>query len=82
MNMRPGQVDIHTSDVGGSGQEGTCNSINCSIIMPDTYKGELGTRWDQWIIHFDSVAQLNSWDKPTRLLWVQMTLTGKAQAAC
>ena len=46
--------------------------------MPDAYNGETGTRW---VAHFDSVAQVNNWDGPTRLLWLQVRLTGKAQTA-
>ena len=59
MTMGAGQLDIHTSDIGGSGQEGTCNSISCPTIMLDAYNGEPSTHWDQWITHFDSVDGIN-----------------------
>lgn len=74
------QLGLHAAN-SNSDQEGTRNFVNRPIIMPDAYNGETGTRWDQWIAHFDSVAQVNGWDRPTRLLWLQVRLTGKAQTA-
>ena len=49
--------------------------------MPEAYNGDQITRWDQWIAHFDSVAQINRWDEATKLLWLQVWLMGKAQTA-
>jgi len=49
--------------------------------MPEAYNGDQTTRWDQWIAHFDSVAQINGWDEATKLLWLQVRLTGKVQTA-
>ena len=65
------QPGLHASSSGNSDPEGTRNLVNSPIIMPDAYNGEMGTHWDQWVAHFDSVAQVNNWDGPSRLLWLQ-----------
>ena len=36
---------------------------------------------DDWISHFESVACVNAWDVPSKLLWLEMRLTGKARKA-
>ena len=66
----------------GDSHEGTRSvTINRPVITPEPYNGEASSRWDQWIAHFDSVAQINGWDDPAHLLWLQVRLTGKAQTA-
>lgn len=49
------------------------------LVTPEAYNGESDSSWDEWIEHFESVSRLNSWDKPTQLLWLAVRLTGKAQ---
>lgn len=49
-------------------------------ITPDAFNGELMS-WDEWIGHFESVARVNEWDDATRLLWLEVRMTGKAQSA-
>ena len=49
------------------------------VITPDAFNGELS--WDEWIGHFESVARVNEWDDATRLLWLEVRMTGKAQSA-
>lgn len=49
------------------------------VITPDAFNGELS--WDEWIGHFESVARVNGWDDDTRLLWLEVRMTGKAQSA-
>ena len=49
------------------------------VITPDAFNGELS--WDEWIDHFESVARVNEWDDATRLLWLEVRMTGKAQSA-
>ena len=74
----PGEV---ASNGGSQDQgQGTPN-VNRPIIMPDAYNGEPNCRWDQWIAHFESVAQINSWSDDVKTLWLQVRLTGKAQTA-
>ena len=66
----------------GDSHEGTRSvTINRPVITPEPYNGEASSRWDQWIVHFDSVAQINGWDESARLLWLQVRLIGKAQTA-
>ena len=49
------------------------------VITPDAFNGE--SSWDEWIGHFESVARVNEWDDATRLLWLEVRMTGKAQSA-
>jgi len=49
------------------------------VITPDAFNGDLS--WDEWIGHFESVARVNDWDDATRLLWLEVRMTGKAQGA-
>ena len=48
------------------------------VITPDAFNGELS--WDEWIRHFESVACVNDWDDATRLLWLEVRMTGKAKS--
>ena len=49
------------------------------VLTPDPYSGE--GSWDDWIDHFESVAEVNKWDGPAKLLWIRIRLTGRAQTA-
>ncbi len=49
------------------------------LLTPDAYSGE--SHWDDWIEHFESVATVNGWDDATKLLWIRVRLTGRAQIA-
>ena len=46
-----------------------------------SFDGEPWSDWDAWIGHFESVAQVNGWDDPSKLLCLQVRLTEKAQTA-
>ncbi len=48
-------------------------------MLPETYSGE-GT-WSEWIVHFENVATVNSWDDVAKLNWLKVRLTGRAQKA-
>ena len=64
----------------GTNINGSVNScMRMTSIIPDAYDGE--TAWDEWFAHFDCVARINGWDDKTRLLWLQVRMTGKAQRA-
>eukprot|EP00731_Ephydatia_muelleri_P002954 Em0001g2954a len=52
------------------------------FLLPETFSGESGTKWDEWINHFESCADVNNWTKDEdRLKWVRVRLVGKAQTA-
>ena len=51
------------------------------VITPEVFSGEPTASWDEWIGHFESVARINGWDNATRLLWLEVRMTGKAQSA-
>ncbi|KAL5480079.1 hypothetical protein EMCRGX_G023701 [Ephydatia muelleri] len=55
---------------------------NKTFLLPETFSGESGTKWDEWINHFESCADVNNWTKDEdRLKWVRVRLVGKAQTA-
>eukprot|EP00731_Ephydatia_muelleri_P032784 Em0024g328a len=55
---------------------------NKPFLLPETFSGESGTKWDEWINHFHSCADVNNWTKDEdRLKWVRVRLVGKAQTA-
>ena len=67
---------------GGSRTEtgaATASTNRRPVITPDPFSGE--GRWDDWISHFDSVADVNGWDEAAKLLWLRVRLTGRAQTA-
>ena len=49
------------------------------VLTPDPYSGE--GSWDDWIDHFESVAEVNKWDGAAKILWLRVRLTGRAQTA-
>lgn len=49
------------------------------VLTPDPYSGE--GSWDDWVDHFESVAEVNKWDGAAKLLWLRVRLTGRAQTA-
>jgi len=53
----------------------------CPFITPNVFNGDSSVDWDDWIDHFESVSRVNGWDDDTRLLWLEVRLTGKARNA-
>ena len=49
------------------------------VVLPDTYDGE--GSWDDWICHFENVADVNDWDDAAKLKFLKVRLVGKAQRA-
>ena len=49
------------------------------VLTPDPYSGE--GSWDDWIDHFESIAEVNKWDGAAKILWLRVRLTGRAQTA-
>ena len=49
------------------------------VLTPDAYTGE--GSWDDWLDHFESVAEVNKWDNAAKLLWLRVRMTGRAQTA-
>ena len=45
-------------------------------VIPELYTGEKS--WDEWIDHFDSVAQVCGWDGANKLKWLRVRLTERA----
>lgn len=49
------------------------------VVLPDSFTGEAG--WDEWITHFENVADVNGWSAAQKLKWIKVRLTGQAQKA-
>ena len=49
------------------------------VITTDAFSGD--GSWNDWIGHFESVADGNGWDEASKLLWLRVQLTGQAQTA-
>ena len=40
------------------------------LVLPETYKGEDG--WDDWIVRFENIASVNSWNDEAKLKWIKV----------
>ena len=49
------------------------------LVLPEPYNGE--SRWEEWMYHFESVADVNGWDEAQQLKWLKVRLTRRAQTA-
>jgi len=49
------------------------------VLTPEAFSGE--GSWDDWLDHFESVAEVNKWDNAAKLLWIRVRMTGRAQTA-
>ena len=46
------------------------------LVLPETFSGE--GSWDEWISHFENVADVNAWDgDAAKLKWLKVRLTGR-----
>ena len=49
------------------------------LVLPETFDGERD--FDEWISHFEDVADLNGWNDGEKLRWLKVRLVGKARVA-
>ena len=49
------------------------------LVLPETYSG--GDGWDDWIVRFENIASVNSWNAEAKLKWIKVCLAGRAQKA-
>ena len=49
------------------------------LVLPEPFSDE--GRWEEWLYHFQNMADVNGWDAAQKLKWLKVRLTGKAQAA-
>ena len=52
--------------------------MTATTIEP--FSGEASSNWDEWFVHFENCAAVNSWESnEEKLKWICVRLTGKAQ---
>ena len=49
------------------------------IMLPDYYDGN--NSFDTWVSHFECVSEINGWTEEEKLLWVHVSLRGRAHMA-
>ena len=49
------------------------------VVLPEIFDGS--KNWDEWVLHFESVATVNGWDDADKLRWLRVRVTGRAQKA-
>ena len=48
-------------------------------MLPDYYNGN--NSFDTWVSHFECVSEINGWTEEEKLLWVRVSLRGRAHVA-
>ena len=48
-------------------------------LLPDYYNGN--DNFDTWVSHFECVSDINGWTEEEKLLWVRVSLKGRAHVA-
>ena len=52
------------------------------LLLPEPFSGEASLNWDEWLVHFENCAAVNSWESDEeKLRWIRVHRTGKAQTA-
>jgi hypothetical protein len=64
-----------TAGTGGAHIPGTARPL----VLPETF--DRSKNWDEWVFHFESVAEVNGWDDAAKLRWLRVRVTGRAQKA-
>lgn len=49
------------------------------LVLPESFNGE--GKWEEWVYHYENVADVNGWDDDEKLKWMKVRLTGRAQTA-
>ena len=53
--------------------------MSLPVLTPDSCTRE--GSWDNWLDHFQTVAEVNKYNNAAKLLWLQLCMTGRAQTA-
>ena len=48
------------------------------VAIPELFSGEGKAHWDDWINHFDRIADVNEWGADKQKKWLPAHLTGRA----
>ena len=56
-----------------SGKDGSRDKgPSCPLLISDQFDGE--TNFDEWMSHFENVAELNGWTDEEKLRWLKVRL--------
>ena len=47
------------------------------VVLPETFDGK--GSWDEWLVYYENVVAVNGWNAASKLLWLKVRLTGRAQ---
>ena len=50
--------------------------IDRPVVLPGCYDGN--NNFDIWVSHFECVSEINGWTDEQKLLWVRVSLKGRA----
>lgn len=53
-------------------------AVNRPVAIPELFSGEGKAHWDDWIDHFERIADVNEWDEAKKKKWLPARLTGRA----
>ena len=48
------------------------------VAIPELFSGEGKAHWDDWVDHFEHIADVNEWDADKKKKWLPACLTGRA----
>ena len=51
------------------------------VAIPELFSGEGSARWDDWIDHFDRIADVNDWDDAKKKKWPDRKSCKRVQEA-
>ena len=51
---------------------GVVGRMSRPLVIPEPFTGE--GSWDQWIFHFENIAEVNKWDAAGKLQWLKVRL--------
>jgi len=63
----------------GELQTESCGKIDRPVVLPDCYDGN--NNFDTWVSHFEYISEINGWTDDQKLLWVCISLKGRAHMA-
>ena len=58
---------------------GMAHNDNAPALLPEKFDGN--QNFDHWVSHFETVSEINKWNDMEKLLWLHVSMKGKAYVA-